>query len=290
MLAKNEFEDWISASHKLYDIFEQRYDAYPLALKWVQQWQSFNKFIIDNKDLDTVRHLVREFNCNAFRNTKDPMERDNAKWSTFSQKITAQFGSFVNNTIKSGESGELGKAISVYLLTWNFQRFKEYFKYNQQFDLESYFIELGEFLEAKSQILKSFQERNLVLDHIDRDEIRRVFNEINIKLKKLGKGQNEPVGTVKILHIFAPSYFPLIDNSEAKAIGLLGYYESLTIDHYLTWMTLLKKWLLNYTDVIEKLEKQHNYTIVRLVDEGLYLMSTVKQRLRVAELGIASGE
>jgi len=48
----------------------------------------------------------------------------------------------------------------------------------------------------------------------------------------------------------------------------------------------LKRWLQNYTEMIERLERQYNSTIIRLVDEGLYMMSTVKQRTRVAELGI----
>ena len=290
MLKKNEFEDWISASHKLYDIFEQRYDAYPLALKWVQQWQSFSKFIIDAKDMDTVERLLQEFDCNAFRNINDRYERDNAYWNKLSSEITAKFGSFVSRNLKIGEANDIGKAISLYLITWNFQRFKEYFKYDRQFDLDAYFSQLGTFLPTKSQKLKSFQAKNLISNSVDQSAVRQVFNEINLKLKQIGKEQNEPVGTAKILHIFAPAYFPLIDNSEAQAIGLVSYGQTLTVDHYISWMTQLKNWLLNYADIIEKLEKQHNYTIVRLVDEGLYLMSSVKQKARVAELGINSGE
>lgn len=37
MLEKDEFEIWIGASHKLFELFEGRHDAYPLAKKWVQQ-------------------------------------------------------------------------------------------------------------------------------------------------------------------------------------------------------------------------------------------------------------
>ncbi|NWF86923.1 hypothetical protein HXY32_03840 [Candidatus Bathyarchaeota archaeon] len=286
MLEKNQFEEWINASHKLYDIFEQRYDAYPLAVKWVQQWHSFGKFIIETKEILTVERLVHEFNCDAFRNIGDSFERDNEKWNKFAARITERFKAFVKGNIKTGESKDIGKAVSLYLLTWNFQRFKEYFKNYEQFDLEHYFKELGAFLEIKKTDLKHFQEKSLVSDQIQETEIIRLFGEINAKLKELGKGQNEPVGTAKILHIFAPNYFPLIDNSEAQAIGLTGRQESLTVNHYLTWMGALKRWLQNYVEVIRKLEKQHNFTIIRLVDEGLYLMSTVKQRTRVAELGI----
>lgn len=285
MLDKNQFEEWINASHKFYEIFEQRYDAYPMAIRWVQQWQSFDKFIIDNKEITAVGSLVRNFDCNAFRSPGD-FERNDWKWNMFATKITERLKAFVASNIRSGESRDIGKAVSLYLLTWNFQRFKEYFKHDEQFDLEYYFRELGNFLEMKKGVLKHYQAKSLTSDGTEDIEIKRVFSEVNVKLKELGKGQNEPVGTAKLLHIFAPNYFPLIDNSEAQAMGLTERQETLTISHYLNWMDALKKWLQNYADVISKLEKQHNSTIIRLVDEGLYMMSTVKQQRRVVDLGI----
>lgn len=289
MLEKNQFEEWINASHKLYEIFEQRYDAYPLAIKWVQHWQSYGKFIIETKEIATVDSLVNNFDCNAFRSLRDPFERDDEQWSMFSAKITERFKTFVKSNIKSEESKDVGKAVSLYLLTWNFQRFKEYFKHNEHFDLEHYFKELGIFLELKRVDLKHFQEKSIVPDTIEHTEIKKLFSEINNKLKQLGKGHNEPVGTAKLLHIFAPYYFPLIDNSEAQAMGLTRYQETLTINHYLTWTNALKTWLQSFKEIIPKLERQHNSTIIRLVDEGLYLMSTVKQQTRVVDLGINCG-
>lgn len=289
MLDKNQFEEWINASHKFYEIFEQRYDAYPLAIKWVQQWQSFGKFIIETKEITTVEGLVRNFDCNAFRSLGDFFERDYEKWERFAARITERFKVFVAGNIKSGESKDVGKAVSLYLLTWNFQRFKEYFKNSDQFDLEHYFNQLGTFLEIKKDDLKRFQAKSLISDVIADVEVQRVFNDVNVRLKELGKGQNEPVGTAKVLHIFAPNYFPLIDNSEAQAVGLTERQETLTIVHYLNWMNALKNWLKNYDEVIPKLEKQYNSTIIRLVDEGLYMMSTVKQQRRVIDLGINCG-
>lgn len=286
MLEKNQFEEWINASHKLYEIFEQRYDAYPLAVKWVKQWQSFGKFIIEVKEIETVNSLVHNFDCNAFRNLNDHFEGDNQTWNVFAWEVNTLFQTFVCSNIQIGENKKIGKAVSLYLLTWNFQRFKEYFKRNENFNLNHYFEELDAFLEIKRNDLKSFQEKNLISDNIEDSEIRRLFGEINAKLKRLGVGHNEPVGTAKLLHIFAPYYFPLIDNHEAQALGLTGYKETLTIDHYFTWMNALKTWLQNYVEVIPKLEKQYHSAIIRLVDEGLYMMSTVKQQTRVAELGI----
>jgi hypothetical protein len=287
LLENNQFEAWIGASHRLYGVFEERYDAYPLVIRWVQQWQSFGKFIIETKETQTVDRLVKNFDCNAFRSLGDSFEKNEEKWKPFASRLTEQFKAFVAANVKIGESKDIGKAVSLYLLTWNFQRFKEYFKQNENFDLQRYFDELGTFLKTKASCLESFREKILVTDHLETAEIRKLFNEINLKLGELGKRQNEPVGTAKLLHIFAPNYFPLIDNSEAKAIGLTRYGETLTVNHYLTWMNSLRSWLQNYAEMIGKLERQYNSTIIRLVDEGLYMMSTVKQQTRVAELGIS---
>jgi hypothetical protein len=51
-------------------------------------------------------------------------------------------------------------------------------------------------------------------------------------------------------------------------------------------MNALKSWIQNYVEVIEKLEKDYDSSILKLIDEGLYMMSTVKLRTRVAMLGI----
>lgn len=286
MLEKNQFEEWINASHRLYGIFEQRYDAYPLARKWVRQWLSFRKFVIEIKEIVKVNDLIDNFDCNAFRSFNDRFERDDYQWRIFATKVTQLFKAFVTNNIKRGENEDIGVAVSLYLLTWNFQRFKEYFKNNEYFDLKHYFKELGAFLEMKNPELKLFREKSLVSDSVENTRIKKIFSEINAKLKQLGRGHNEPIGTVKLLHIFAPYYFPLIDNSEAQATGLTNYRETLTSNHYIIWMTALKRWLQHYLEIVEKLEKEHNCSIIRLVDEGLYMMSTVKQRTRVVELGI----
>ena len=147
MLEKSQFEDWINASHTLYEIFELRYDVYPLAKKWVQQWLSFDKFIIEKKEIMRVETLVDNFDINAFRNFYDNFEKDEMKWRKFTTKVNEQIINFVKNQIVTGESEDIGKAVSLYLLTWNFQRFKEYFKYKEDFNLEQYFNKLHIFLE-----------------------------------------------------------------------------------------------------------------------------------------------
>lgn len=288
MLEKDQFENWIKASHTLFEIFEGRYDAYPLARRWVQEWLSFKEFDVKKNDLIVIDGFIGDFDYDIFRNFRDNFERNDANWQTLKNTIIDQFGRLVENNFKVGQHENVGLAVAPYLFTWNFQRFKEYFK-ARNIDLEFYFKQLGVFLESKTTMLKFFRDKKLISDRIDHGEIKRLFEQINAKLRELGIGHNEPVGTAKLLHIFAPYYFPLIDNSEAKAVGLV-YGESITSNHYLKWMVKLKEWLQNYHDQIEKLEREYNSSIIKLVDEGLYIMSTVKQKSRVAGLGLWVGQ
>ena len=285
MLEKNQFENWINASHTLFEIFEGRYDAYPLARKWVREWLSFKEFAIEKKDLTVINGFIEDFDYDVFRNFRDYSERNDGYWRTLKNRIINQFRKLIKNNFEVGRRGNVGLAVALYLFTWNFQRFKEYFKIGN-IDLEFYFKQIGVFLESKRSMFEVFKEKWLISDQINPGEVKRIFEQINAKLKELGIGHNEPVGTAKLLHIFAPHYFPLIDNSEAQAIGLIEYGEPITSNHYLTWMITLKEWLQNYRELIEKLEREHHSSIIKLVDEGLYIMSTVKQKARVAELGL----
>jgi hypothetical protein len=288
MLEKDQFENWIRASHKLFEIFEGRYDAYPLARKWVREWLSFKEFAIGKEDLTVINGFIEDFDYDVFRNFRDPLERDDNYWESLKNRIIDQFRRFVKNNFEVGKRGNVGLAVALFLFTWNFQRFKEYFK-TGDIDLEFYFKQLGIFLETKRNELEALKDKRLVSDQIDPNVTKRIFGEINAKLKEYGIGHNEPVGTAKLIHVFAPYYFPLIDNSEAQAIGLIDYGETMSSDHYLNWMIKLKEWLQNYPELIEKLEKDHHSSIIKLVDEGLYIMSTVKQKTRVAELGLWVG-
>lgn len=183
----------------------------------------------------------------------------------------------------------MGFAVAPFLFTWNFQRFKEYLKQRPDFDLEPYFRQLGTFLESKRSELELFKQKRLV-EKIEANNVKRIFEEINSKLKELGVGTNEPIGVAKLLHLFAPGYFPLIDNKIANATGLLpSKWESLTSNSYVDWMNMLRGWLQNYSEVVEELQNKFDSSILKLVDEGLYVMSTVKLRSRVRALGLKVG-
>jgi len=287
MLEGKEFKEWIEASHVFFKIFEGRYDAYPLAKKWAQEWFSSKDFTVSEKDTEIVGSLIKDFDYYVFRDFRDRVERDDDKWKKLVNRADQQFKMLIGNNFKGGKYENVGFAVAPFLFTWNFQRFKEYFKRRGDFDLEKYFEELGNFFKSKRSELGFFREKNLVSESIENERIEGIFREINAKLGGLGIKMNEPIGTAKLLHILAPCYFPLIDNKIAKATGLLPYKgETLASNSYINWMNTLKDWLQNYGEVVEELQTRFNSSILKLIDEGLYMMSTVKLQSRVRALGL----
>lgn len=91
MLEKNEFERWVRASHDMFEIFEGRYDAYPLGIKWITQWFKNGKFTVNEDDKKRLNDLISNFDYNAFRNLRDREEKDNKKWKNLVEKIDNQF-------------------------------------------------------------------------------------------------------------------------------------------------------------------------------------------------------
>jgi len=277
MLEKDEFDRWIKASHIMFEIFEGRYDAYPMAKNWVQEWLSRGIFVVQKDHIGRISNLIENFPYDVYGVN-----------SRLKKKIDDQIKTLLRECIIIGTNKNVGFAISFYLFTWNFRRFKKYFLKKQDFSVKLYFKKLGEFIEEKKKEFKFFRKKRLIYESIDREGIKRIFNKLNDTLRELGIGNNEPVGVIKLLHIFAPFYFPLIDNEIAKTVGLISRsrWESLTFLSYLKWMKALQNWLQNYVETIGKIENEYRSSILKLIDEGLYMMSTVKQRIRVSELGI----
>jgi hypothetical protein len=275
MFEKDEFERWIIASHIIFEIFEGRYDAYPLAVRWVEEWFSYGNFTNEEADVDRISALIKNFDYKVY-----------GVEGSLKEKISKQIKSLIEHHLKEGKHENVGFAISPYLFTWNFQRFKKYFDKREDFNLESYFESLGTFLKAKKGKLKNFRNKILMYDQIEKEKIKDIFHEVNDKLKQLGIGNNEPIGTIKLIHILAPNYFPLIDNKIAKVTGLTSRWKTLAEDSYLIWMESLKQWLQNYLEKINNLEKGLKSSILKLVDQGLYVMSSLNLQLRIKRLGL----
>lgn len=62
MLTSPEFERWIEASHALFEVFEGRYDAHPLAHIWTQEWLSSGDFRVEEDYIRRLSNLKENFN------------------------------------------------------------------------------------------------------------------------------------------------------------------------------------------------------------------------------------
>lgn len=97
---------------------------------------------------------------------------------------------------------------------------------------------------------------------------------------------------MKLIYVLAPRYFPLIDNSIARTFGFqIPSGREPRFGFYIDWMRSLRVWLLNYRDVILRIEKElragtHDLSILKLVDEALYVVVSVDQRARAKTLRI----
>jgi len=277
MIKDNELKKWIESAHFIFEIFEGRYDVYPLAKKWIDEWFERGKFTVLEDDKRRLDNLKASFNYKAFG------IQDNA----MKTRIDSQFTEILT-TIKNGQRANVvGFAVAPYLITWDFRRFKEYFRKVGNFSVPNYFQSLSKFIEEKREEFKKWRKKKLVDDKIDETPVIAIFNNLNNKLKQLGiKDQNEPVGTAKLLHILAPSYFPLIDNPIAQAVGLKNRGESLSSSHYFKWIIYLQNWFMPRREIIESVETEFNQSILKLVDEGFYVMSSINLSLRLVELGV----
>jgi hypothetical protein len=284
MLSKNEFEVWVRSSHGFYTIFESRGDFYPLSLRLVEEWWRNNgRYCINDEMLRFLRSGLQYLDYTIFG-----MEE------ALKSVVANAFNEFLSKYFTVGEHSNVGVAIAPYLFIWNIKRFKTYFEENPQFSLSNYFIALGHEIDRLRDEIAYFRSKRLVDSDVDSDELKvrgllKTVIKILRKLSKdyVGKEHDEPLATIKILHILVPNYFPLLDNSIAIAVRLKNSAkEPITLDMYVTWMKKLKAWLQNYIDVLEKLEKEFKLPMLKLVDECFYIMCTVDLSKRIQFLGM----
>jgi len=279
MLSKNEFEVWVRSSHGFYTIFESRGDFYPLSLRLVEEWWRNNgRYYINDEMLRFLQSGLQYLDYTIF-GIKEALK----------SVVANAFNEFLSKYFTVGEHSNVGVAIAPYLFIWNIKRFKTYFEENPQFSLSNYFTALGLEIDRLRDEITYFRNKRLVDCDINSDEpkVRELLKTVikilrRLSIEYVGKKHEEPLTTIKILHILAPNYFPLLDNEIAEAVGL----RRARIDTYITWMKRLKSWLQNYVDVLEKLEKEFGLPMLKLVDEGFYIMCTVDLSKRIQFLGM----
>jgi hypothetical protein len=279
MLSKNEFEVWVRSSHGFYTIFESRGDFYPLSLRLVEEWWRNNGRYCINDEMLRFLQSGLQYLDHAIFGVEEALK----------SVVTNAFKEFLSKYFTVGEQSNVGVAIAPYLFTWNIKRFKTYFEENPQFSLSDYFTALGLEIDRLRDEIAYFRSKRLVDRDINSDEpkVRELLKTVikilrRLSIEYVGKEHEEPLATIKILHILAPNYFPLLDNEIAKAVGL----KRARMDAYITWMKRLKSWLQNYVDVLEKLEKEFGLPMLKLVDECFYIMCTVDLSKRIQFLGM----
>jgi hypothetical protein len=169
--------------------------------------------------------------------------------------------------------------------TWNARRFIEYLRIKKDFDAVAYFQRLGDFLVTSRRELSRASRLELLSEAGPPDD--SLWDSIHALLKTLGINQNEPVGTIKILHIFAPRYFPLLDNRIAEAFHLKQIREPITKAVYFgTWLPKVRGWLGSFGDAPMRLEREMGGSILKLIDEAFYVISSIDLSRRAGELGV----
>lgn len=274
MLSRSEFIRWVDASHDLFEIFEGRYDVYPLTRKWIDEWFLNGEFTVKDSEKQRIANLINNINFDAFR----------VKDLSLQEKMRAQLLLLLEKI--SERRSNVGFAVSFFFFTWNLQRFRHYFSRKTNFSLVDYFENVGDELRRLKKQFEFFRNKNLLSDEIYEEKIIETYGKVNEILKAAGMGNNEPIGTIKLLHVFSPSYFPLLDNPIAEQMELKEKGVSVDAGLYIKWMRKLKNWLGNYKEIIKELESKYESSILKLIDEGFYMMCSVNLHIRVGKLGI----
>lgn len=162
----------------------------------------------------------------------------------------------LKKSVTAKDIGGIAGALSEWLSDFNRQyyRFRPEKGATLRRDLEPILrISLGALMPLRDRSITT-------LTHQDRRQVSELFDRFRDRLG--------PVGTAKALHVLAPGFFPLWDNSIAKAHGLsvdeVGYYQLML--HRKKQVASLPPGL---TDRVSPL---------KLLDERDYLTHTLKRR------------
>jgi len=172
-----------------------------LCRKWIEEWFSCKKFCITDEDRDFLKEFkLLIFNERVKSRIENNLAQLKEKIKNHTEKITFAF--------------------ALYLISWNIRRFETYFERNTDFSFEKFFDSLNEvfknenFLNNVEELRKLHLFKNEVKDELVAD----IYKNLEEKIKQIVSTQNEPIATIKIMHIIAPYYIPLLDNPIAKAL------------------------------------------------------------------------
>jgi hypothetical protein len=125
---------------------------------------------------------------------------------------------------------DLAESLAVLLQTWN----RQYYRFQRGFR-EEHLVAIQQLLARYADELRALRGRWLTsYDERDAGVISRLFHDFEVALG--------PVGAAKALHLLAPTFFPLWDQTIAhRAYGIYLKNIGLNADHYLKLMKLTKE-------------------------------------------------
>ncbi|MHA1238397.1 MAG: hypothetical protein ACTSSJ_04010 [Candidatus Odinarchaeia archaeon] len=270
MMSGESLIRWLKGADEIFDALEGRGDAYNLCRRWVEEWFTSKKFCITEED----ERFLNEFDLLVFNeNVKSKIKLN---LEQFKRKINQY-------------RDKLAFAFSLYLISWNIRRFEKYFEINPDFSFGNFFTALNEvFNKELLEDIKKLRGSHLFKCEIEERLIASVFERLNQKLKQIGAGtQNEPVATIKILHIIAPYHIPLLDNPIAKALKKervceffpyrMGKYRGIEINK--SSLVKYMKWIKNkfsaFSHLIFSLEREMNKSFLKLLDQAFYIRYSI---------------
>jgi hypothetical protein len=158
-----------------------------------------------------------------------------------------------------GKPAEMADGLGVLLLTWN----QAFYRYGV-FD----FDKLQQCTSDNLQHLTTFRDRH-ILSLSDQDEmgIKELFHRFLQALEiESGKGQarRSPVAVAKALHLLAPDFFPLWDNTIARVYGCR--YGSRPAEQYVTFCGIVR----SMAEVVKDYKASPDRTLIKLIDEYNY--------------------
>ncbi len=298
---------WLKGANDIFDAFEGIGDAYNLCKRWVDEWFQNEKFKICYTDIEYLERDFKKSICAliniAIESDKDINEKSTEEKEELKRLIFCNIYHLIkeipNNTDK------LAFAFAPYIVSWNFQRFKAYFKRKEEWfknlgisDKEKpiallrYFELLSSKLESFSENLKSLRDKNLFESDIEEERLRNYLNRFNKTLKTLGINQNEIVKTIKITHLLSPFYVPLIDNPIANGLTNAKIFMfpkshgrvNINIDSFIKYMQWIKFEFVRFKEILSLLEKETNKPFLKLLDQAFYIRYSIDIAKRLKEI------
>jgi len=162
-----------------------------------------------------------------------------------------------------GKSADMSDALGVLLLTWN----HAFYRYGM-FD----FNRLEDCIEDNLSEIASFRRKGIFeLSDSSGRQVKSLFLSFLEALQidsGRSKGKKSPVAVAKALHLLAPTFFPLWDQSIAEEYGC--YYNKDPAEMYLEFCGKIREFAVKAKEYTDRKDK----TLVKLIDEYNYAKFT----------------